>query len=114
MGTRGFTTRLVGVSFCEGYPENLLQLRQYLEAGESAPLRLQREPDNPSDSNAINVMCVAAGGLIGRLNRNRASRMAAGLDRGEVWRGEVEVVLVDPSYPDNPGVIVRCWQLRAL
>jgi hypothetical protein len=38
--------------------------------------------------------------------------MAAGLDKGEVWRGEVEVVLVHPDYPEKPGVIVRCWQVR--
>lgn len=109
-----FTSRLVGVTFCEGYPDSLVRLEEFMVRGESAPIRLVRDLGNEFDSNAVSVMCVAAGGMIGRLNRHRAGLIGPRLDAGEQWRGVVEAVLIDPSHTDNPGVIVRSWQVRVV
>jgi len=104
-----FVTRLVGVSFCEGYPDTLVRLRDAIAAGETASVELLRDANNPVDQNAVNVMCVAAGGRIGRIAKERAKYLAPALDNGESWGGEVETVLLNLDHLDKPGVTVRCY-----
>ena len=111
-GATEFTTRLVGVTFCEGYPGTLHRLSEAFNAGEPVPIRLTRDMANVHDSNAVSVMCVAAGGKIGHLSRRRAELIAPSLDSGHQWRGVVENVMINPLHQEHPGVIVRCWQVR--
>jgi hypothetical protein len=103
-------TKVVGVTFCEGYPQSILRVEEMLRAAERVPVRLVRDPSNSYDSGAINVVCVAAGGRIGRLSRERAARLAPALDAGEIWNAEVESVLLNTQHPDKPGVLIRCWR----
>jgi len=104
-----FVTRVVGVSFCEGYPESLLRARERTGAGEVAPVRLIRDKDNPYDPNAVNVVCVAAGGRIGRIDKKLAPHVAGRIDAGEAWEGEIVTVMVNATHPEKPGVLIQCW-----
>ena len=109
-----FMTRLVGVSFCEGYPANLLRVAEMLARSERVTVELRRDASNPYDANTINVVCVAAGGRIGRVAKERAAYLADDIDRGEEWVGLLETVMVNPDHPDKPGAVIRCWRRDAV
>jgi hypothetical protein len=107
--SQSFSARVVGVSFCEGYPQSILALRDHMTLGENAPIRLMRDRDNPYDLNAVNVICVAAGGRIGRLDKKLAPHIAGRLDAGEHWDGAVTTIMVNEDHPEKPGIIIQCW-----
>lgn len=122
-----FTAKVVGVSFTDGYPENLerlhevASLRWLTSPGEFAgrdrepePLAavLHREPENEHDPNAVAIHVPASDvGHIGHLPRALAARLAPELDEGATWGCEVESVLIHPEHPDRPGISVRCWRV---
>lgn len=110
-----FTTKVVGVSFTEGYPDNLHNLAAVQEraedAGEPLTVILVRNPDNEFDSNAIQVHVPALGekwGFIGHLTRPIAARMAPEIDGGDKWGAEIVSVLIDPDHMDRPGISIKC------
>jgi hypothetical protein len=122
---RQITTRVVGVTFVPGYPDNLYRLQEvaaerYLSAPgtfgaterpEGLPVVLIRNPDNAYDANAIEVHVPALSrhGMIGHLPRELAERLAPKLDAGEDWLAEIVAVLVSPENPSNPGIEIECW-----
>jgi single-stranded-DNA-specific exonuclease len=76
-----FHTKLAGVSF-EGRQEVIGRLAP------GAPLRLERQPDNPYDSDAVAVFD-PAGDQVGFLNRRLAAALAPLLDSGVEYDIEV-------------------------
>lgn len=100
--------KVAGVSFAEGYPQNLLSVS---DSG-GLHCKLMREPQNPHDSNAIKVICVAAGGAVGHVPRELAAALAPLMD-GMTPKGQhvfitgAMEVLVNPDYEDRPGAVVR-------
>jgi len=119
-----FTFKVVGLSFVEGYPQNLYALQKaaatpnpqsvgehpvfagYRDGdAEPLPVILKRNPDNPYDSNAIEVHSPQIG-MLGHVPRDVAARWAADLDAGQKFRTGVAAVLVSPGHEDNPGISI--------
>ncbi len=71
---------------------------------EPLPIVLIRNPDNPHDTNAVEVHQPSIGGMLGHLPRDIAARVAPWLDAGHKLRVGVASVLVMPGSEDNPGV----------
>lgn len=115
-----FSAKVVGVSFVDGYPQNLLDLHDIMQEStqitgdEPFPAILRRNPDNEYDSNAIEVHAPVLGtrGLLGHLTRPIAARLAPELDRNVRWAAEIEAVLIEPSALNQPGVSIRCRRLE--
>lgn len=102
-------SKVVGVTFCPGYPESILDLVEFCEnTWDREPLAavMVRDPDNPHDRNAIQVHVPAVGHQIGHLPRNLAAELAPALDAGERWLCEVTAVRVHEAHPDRPGIDV--------
>ena len=108
-----FTCKVVGVSFVPGYPDNITSLNELADEahslGEPMTAVLIRNPKNAYDSNAIEVHVPALGdhGMIGHLERPIAARMAPDMDQGTRYLAEVESVLINPHYPDRPGISIK-------
>lgn len=105
-----FTTRVKGVTFCDGYPDNMGRLelrvrRHELYGGEPATIRavLRRNPENEHDTNAIEVH-VDEVGMIGHVERRTAEKLAPSLDAGDEWVTVVSEVLVREEDPSHPGI----------
>lgn len=99
-----FSTQVVGVSFIDGYPHNLLDMQSERMATPGTMwLTLKREPDNVYDANAIGVWWNDA--KIGHLNKVIAFRMAPELDAGQSWLARVEEIAGDDELV---GVSIRC------
>ena len=96
-----FETNVVGVTFIDGYPANVLALST------TDDLWLVRQPDNEYDSNAIAVHAWPLG-PIGHIGREVAARMAPEIDAGTEWKAELVEVAVNSKYPNSPGVHIRC------
>lgn len=120
-----FETGVVGVSFVDGYPENLHSLAQavnqgrvYTEpdsdmrevadrlSGEYTPVVLVRNPDNPFDANAIEVH-VPIVGMVGHVPKRVAAGLAPELDAGEAWLAGVVGIWIHPDHPERPGLSIR-------
>ena len=98
---RRLSTKVVGVSFVDGYPDNLLALD-----GEDVELALRREVDNPHDANAVAVV-VDGGPQLGHLPAALAARFAPELDAGTVWWVTGWDVLVMPGAESQPGLTLN-------
>lgn len=102
--------RVVGVSFVQpGYPQNLLTLRDLIDANTTPePLAaiLIRNPDNPHDANAVEVHAPTVG-MVGHIPRDVAAQLAPMLDGGVRVAASVEAVWVKDGHEDRPGVDVR-------
>ena len=109
-----FTAKVVGVSFVPGYPGNLHRLNEMVNGAHEAPelptVVLKRNPDNPYDSNAVEVHVPALGehGMIGHMERPLAARLAPDMDAGGRWVAGIEAVLIDPDHEDRPGISITC------
>lgn len=119
--------RVVGVSFVDGYPANLLALREsaerrWLFSGgtfasgggpepEPIPAVLIRNPDNAHDANAVEVH-VPEVGMIGHVPARLAERLAPELDGGVRWQAGVESVNVHPDHLDRPGIGVTLTRVE--
>lgn len=115
--------KVVGLSFIDGYPQNLEAVATLLVQAQTAELGwggaqsaravtvlLVRNPDNEHDENAVEVHVPTLGwkrSMVGHLPRDMAARLAPSLDRGDEWRAQVAAVLVNPEHPDRPGLEVR-------
>lgn len=78
--------------------------REAMLAGDFRPgrsVRLEREPDNPHDPNAVAVYADGATALAGYVNKLNARRIAARLDAGET----LEAVSVRGSGPGKEGAV---------
>lgn len=114
-----FSTRVRGVSFAPGYPDNITVLDQVAaeahRSGEPLVVVLKRNPANEYDANAIEVHVPALGdeyGMIGHLTRPIAARLAPEMDSGVEWRAAIESVLINPEFPDRPGISIKCAPAR--
>jgi hypothetical protein len=108
---------VVGVSFTPGYPDNLHTLSWMQDEAEAKeePLVvvLVRNPDNPYDSNAVEVHVPALGemAMIGHLTRPIAARFACDIDdKGYRFGAQVHWVRINPDHPDRPGVTITAWR----
>ncbi len=105
----GALTHVVGVTFCDGYPDNLHRLGTLIEENgrpdEGIAAVLIRDPDNAYDVNAVQVH-VPAIGRVGSLPRTLAARVAPSMDAGDPWTAEVVGVRINPDHEDRPGVDV--------
>lgn len=107
-----FSTSVVGVSFVDGYPDNLLRIDATMRSVSVEPeVKLVRNPANKYDPNAIEVH-VDGIGMVGHLTRPIAARLAPALDAGDTFYAHVEAVLIDPDHPDRPGLLIECVQGR--
>ena len=87
-------TRLKGVTF-----SNRQEVIAQLHPGE--PVRLRREPANPFDRNAIQVV-TSTGQVVGYLDRHLAGNLAPQMDAVPLaWQGQVQAVL-GSGLPDSP------------
>ncbi|MGI6034170.1 MAG: DEAD/DEAH box helicase, partial [Coriobacteriales bacterium] len=84
-----FFTKVVGVTF-----ENRQQVLSRLESG--VELRLEREPENEVDRNAIAVKTLG-GEQLGFLNRHLAARLAPVMDEGAPYDAAVSEVTGGPA-----------------
>lgn len=113
-----FSTKVVGLTFIEDYPENLHDLariqrrREQRSNDEPLPVVLIRNPDNQHDANAIEVHQPSVG-MIGHLPREVAARLAPCLDDGETWQATLLPVRISPEAPEQPGVDVRIERIEA-
>jgi len=98
-----WSAQLVGVTHTEGYPADLLELRETHAEVKPQMLELVREPHNEYDANAIGVWW--QGHRIGYLNKVIAFRLAPELDAGVTWLARVEEVEGDD---DLIGCSIRC------
>lgn len=94
---------VVGVSFMEDYPTNLHRLAiVHTHRREDISVALVRNPDNPYDSNAIQVRYM--GYMVGHLPKEVAARIAPILDAGGEYEAIVFQVRISPENPNNPGL----------
>lgn len=115
--------KVVGLTFVEHYPQNLLDIEGLLTESQKAALGwsddhvgatqidvlLIRAPQNEHDANAVEVHVPSLGrrrSMIGHVPRDLAERLAPSLDRGDRWSARIGAVLVTPEHPDRPGVEV--------
>ena len=108
-----FFAAVVGVTFVDGYPQNLYALEaaslDVIAFGdERLAAVIIRNHDNPYDSNACEEHVPAHGdaAMVGHPPRPIAARLAAELDSGIEWQAEVECVRISPDNPANPGLTV--------
>jgi hypothetical protein len=114
MITYPFSTKVVGVSFVDGYPHNLHRIANDAAHGhEGVAVFLQREPDNPYDPNAIAVLVATTdtpANKVGHLPRDLAAKFAASLDKNpDGWRATLESVDVIGDHPERPGLTIRIY-----
>lgn len=100
----GMTTiRIVGVSFVPAYPDNLLELQKTHAARiEWIPLVMTRNPENPYDSNAIEVRY--NGEMLGHIPKDLAAVISPKMASGDIFTAAVFAVLISPENPRNPGL----------
>lgn len=102
-----FTTKVVGVSFCQSYPQSIFRMATKFAVG-PLPLLLERDKTNPYDSNAIQVKF--DGEMLGHLPALIARVVAREIDAGKQWRAEVDSILVSAEQPNQPGLKIRVWR----
>jgi hypothetical protein len=102
-----FKTKVVGLTFVAGYPNNVERLEAYAaeNPGPTEAL-LVRNPANPYDGNALEVHIPVLGdmAMIGHIPKNVAARVSPEIDAGTPWEATLEKVAVHPDHPFNPGV----------
>jgi hypothetical protein len=111
--------KVVGLTFIDRYPNNLktidafvveAQTKQLGWNGEAVDERVEavliRNAENEFDENAVEVHIPMLGrrSMIGHVPRDLAAKLAPSLDRGDVWKCEVETVLVSAENPEQPGI----------
>lgn len=102
-----FTTKVVGVSFCENYPQSIFGLSASVASG-SLGVTLERDKNNAYDENAIKVK--HNGLMLGHIPKFIASVIAGEIDCGKPWLAEIESILVSAENLDQPGLKIRVWR----
>lgn len=131
------TVTVVGVSFIDDYPGNLLRLRDEVESrqagsldwvsvpdgdgagmehydagagsGEPVSVLLIRNPENEFDENAVQVHVPWLGrrSMIGHIDKNRAAALAPRMDAGWEYAARIVSVNVLPEKPEQPGITIE-------
>lgn len=95
--------KVAGVSFVEDYPTNLHRLAiVHTHRKADILVSLVRNPDNPYDSNAVEVR--HTGYMLGHLPKDVAAKVAPRLDAGVEIRATIFGVRISPDNPNNPGL----------
>lgn len=102
-----FLTRVVGITFSDGYPNNVFALAKDA-ALMASPCQLVREPDNQHDNNAIRV--VVNGSSIGHIPRLIAMILAPKMDSGETWVAAIHSIVVSNENANQPGLKINVWR----
>lgn len=102
----GQLIRLNGCSFRPGYPDNLLNLGSQYSNDELIEVTLEREPENPYDSNAIKVLLTKTGEHIGYIPKALNTPLVEHMDAGGSYVGRIDEVLVTHKKPRQPGCVV--------
>lgn len=102
-----FTTKVVGVSFCENYPQSIFGLSASVATG-SLVVTLERDNKNAYDANAIKVK--HNGMMLGHIPKLIASVISNEIDSGKSWLAEIDAILVSAENPDQPGLKIRVWR----
>jgi hypothetical protein len=112
--------RVVGVTFCPGYPATVTDLAVMAterlldtDAMEPIPAVLIRNPANQYDGNAVEVHVPALGQQIGHLPRDVAATVAPLLDAGDRWLADVYEVVIHPEHPERPGIALLLRRVPA-
>jgi len=100
-----FKVHVVGVSFNDSYPDNLLSMKQQLDAG-AVRVELRREPDNQFDEHAVLVCC--GNKPIGHVPAGLAARLSPMLADGEQFSCFLDEILVSSEAPERPGAVITC------
>ncbi len=95
---QSFYTKLVGVTF-DGRQDYIKRLKA------NTPLRLEREPENEHDSNAVRVLS-SNGGDLGFLNKKLVKKLAPLMDSGISYNCRVTDVTGNDDGGKNLGVNV--------
>lgn len=102
-----FTTKVVGVSFCENYPQSIFGLSASVATG-SLIVTLERDKQNEYDTNAIKVK--HNGMMLGHIPKLIASVISNEIDSGKPWLAEIDSILVSAENPDQPGLKIKVWR----
>lgn len=102
-----FVTKVVGVSFCDDYPNNIYAIAKDV-ALMTAACQLVREPNNQHDGNAIRVD--VNGSTLGHLPRLISLILAPKIDRGERWIASVHSIIVSQENVNQPGLKINVWR----
>lgn len=94
--------RAAGVTFVEGYPNNLADLARRCALAGPVPIELERDLDNADDLNATAV--VLEGRRLGWLPRDFAAFIAPQIDAGQKWQAAAIYVAVDEEHRNRPGL----------
>lgn len=86
---------VVGVTFIDGYPANLIRLLAVLAETGSIRAHVRRNPDNKYDSNACEVWVDES--MIGHLDKETAAKVAPKLDSGS----ECEISIVSIGFANG-------------
>lgn len=100
----GQLIRVNGVSFRPGYPDNLLGLKSRHPEGKDIPVRLEREPNNRFDPNAVKVMI--GGDHVGYIPKAFNTPIQTDMDAGHQFVCRVDEVLILPAKPRQPGLTI--------
>jgi hypothetical protein len=101
------STKVVGVSFIEDYPQNIFRLSQRYASGESS-VSLERDINNQYDNNAIKV--IVDNEMVGHIPAVLAKFIAPEMDNGVEWFADIESILVSVENMDNPGIKIIIWR----
>ncbi len=96
--TKNFSVKIVGVSYQEGYPQNIHDLPT------GAPAILTAEPNNKFDPNAVKVTTVdnkQIGYVPASVAKKLSMSLAAGNNYSAVFKKHIS-----PDHTDRPGVTV--------
>ncbi len=102
-----FTTKVVGVSFCENYPQSIFAIAGKFAVGPT-PLSLVRDSENEFDKNAIKVVFNEQ--MIGHIPMLLTKVLGPDIDSGADWSAEVESIVVSPENPNQPGIKIKVWR----
>lgn len=102
-----FLTKVVGVSFSEGYPNNIYAIAKN-DSFSNGSLRLVREPGNEHDENAIRVEL--DGATLGHIPRLIALVLAPKMDNGERWMVGIHSIVVSQENVNQPGLKINVWR----
>lgn len=103
------SSKVVGLSFVDAYPCNLLALDALAEFRSTPDLFLRRNPANEYDANAVEVRAVSGdrpSSVLGHLPAALAARLAPEMDRGDAWSVVRWQVLIDSGHRHAPGLSV--------
>lgn len=100
------TTKVVGLTFNNNYPQNIFDISKDFALGNDAIL-LVREKDNEVDENAI---AVYHNNLhVGHIPRKIAEFVAPQIDAGIDWYAAIESIPISQENTNNPGLKITIW-----